>query len=116
MEEFQCHIKGCGIYYCKDDVDLFDNNNNITGVRYGFERIDSVQLLIEMERYKEGGNFDRLIAFSSCMAIDFYLTSKFITPTKPHINTNSKDQERQEQFKPVRNKFFTNKRRSPFTK
>lgn len=108
-------VRGFSVDFCKEDTDVFDKDDNIIDSVRGFERIDSVQLLIEMERYKEGGNFDRLIAFSSCLAIDHYLTSKYLTPTKPHPKNMS--QETQESHNPfVKNKYFTKSRRSKFTR
>lgn len=106
-------VRGYSIDYTKDNVDYYDNNGNITHTVSGYERIDDIQLLEEMVKYKPDGNFDRLAAFGSCLAIDYYLTCKYITPQS---STTRTEEDRQEQLKPQKSKFFTNKRRSPFTR
>jgi hypothetical protein len=106
-------VRGYSVDFTKDNVDYYDNNGNITHTISGFEKIDDVQLLEEMVKYKPDGNSDRLAAFGSCLAIDYYLTCKYITPQS---STTRTEENIQEQFKPQRTKFFTNKRRSPFTK
>lgn len=107
-------MNGFGIDYAKEDIDSTDDEGNIIATQHGFKRIDSVQLLMEMERYKDGGNFDRIVAYNSCIAIDFYLTSKYITPTKPHKKTD--DQIEVYKKPKTRNKFFTKKRSKLFGK
>ncbi len=103
-------MMGFGIDFAKEDVDVSDDKGNVISIKYGFERIDSVQLCIEMERYKEGGNFDRLVAYNSCIAIDFCLTSQYITPTKPHPKKDTEDQPKRP--KPKKSRGFFSKRRS----
>ena len=104
-------VRGYSIDYTMDNVDYLDKDDNVTHTVSGFERIDCIQLLEEMVKYKPDGNFDRLVAFGSCLAIDYYLTCKYITP---RTQTLVKKEERPEEYKPPRNKFFTKKRRSPF--
>ena len=106
-------IRGYSVDYTKDNVDFYDKNDNITHTVSGFERIPCVQLLEEMIKFKPGGNFDRLVAFGSCLAIDYYLTCKYITPRTLSTKT---EEERVEEFRPKRNKFFTSRNRSPFSK
>lgn len=106
-------VRGYSVDYTKDDVDYYDNNDNVTHTVSGFERIDDIQLLEEMVKYKPDGNFDRLVAFGSCLAIDYYLTCKYITPRS---HTSKKEEDIRREFKPTRNKFFTKTRRSMFSK
>lgn len=80
----------------------------------GFERIEDIQLLEEMIKYKEGGNFDRIVGFGSALLYDYYLTSKHIFPRAPRrIEQEDKDTKKQAN-KPIRNKYFTPKRRNLF--
>lgn len=106
-------VRGYSVDYTRDDVDYFDNDGNVTHTVAGYERIEDIQLLEEMIKYKPEGNFDRLVAFGSCLAIDYYLTCKYITPMS---FSNKKDDSRPEPPKKQRNKFFTQKRRSPFSR
>lgn len=106
-------VRGYTVDYAIDDVDYLDENDNVTHTVSGYERIEDIQLLEEMVKYKPDGNFDRLVAFGSCLAIDYYLTCKYITP---QTQTKKTEEERQEEFKAPRNKFFTKTRRSPFSR
>lgn len=106
-------IRGYTLDYVKDNLDFFDKDGNVTHTVSGFERIDDVQLLEEMIKYKPDGNFDRLTAFGSCLAIDYYLTCKYITP---YTDTQKKEEDDRPDRKPAKSKFFTNKRRSPFSR
>ena len=106
-------IRGYAVDYTKDNIDFFDNNNNITHTVKGFERIEDVQLLEEMIKFKPDGNFDRLVAFGSCLAIDYYLTCKYITP---RTNTKKEEEDDRPERKTKRNKFFTKGRRSSFSR
>ncbi len=64
-----------------------------------------------MSKYKPSDNFDILVAFGSCLAIDYYLTCKYLTP-----NSFSQKEEQEYEKQPSRrNKFFTSKRRSVFS-
>lgn len=105
-------IRGYSVDYTKDDVDFYDDNGNATHTIAGYERVEDVQLLEEMIKFKPDGNFDRLVAFGSCLAIDYYLTCKYITPQS---HTTKKDNT-QEGIKLPRNKFFTKRRRSAFSR
>jgi hypothetical protein len=107
-------VRGYTLDYVKDEMDFFDKNDNITHTVSGYERIEDIQLLEEMIKYKPDGNFDRLVAFGSCLAIDFYLTSQWRTP----LSTNKKiNEQTQEQFKPKPQRpKFTKKRYSSFSK
>ena len=104
-------VRGYSVDYSKDDVDYYDNNDNVTHTVSGFERIGDIQLLEEMIKYKPDGNFDRLVAFGSCLAIDYYLTCKYITP---QTHTQRTEEEKVEEIKTARNRYFTKKRRSVF--
>lgn len=106
-------VKGYAVDYTRDDVDHEDNLGNISHTVAGYERIEDIQLLEEMVKNKAGGNFDRLVAFGSCLAIDYYLTSKFITP---RTNTQkTKDKEEVDTYgKSRRRGFFSNTRRRLF--
>lgn len=106
-------VRGYSVDYTKNNIDYLDDNGNITHTVSGYERIEDIQLLEEMIKYKPEGNFDRLVAFGSCLAIDYYLTCKYITP-KSHTTRTQED--REQQFRLKRNKFFTKKRRSPFSR
>ena len=107
-------VRGYCVDYATDNIDYEDDEGNVTHTVSGFERIEDIQLLEEMIKYKPDGNFDRLVAFGSCLAIDYYLTCKYITPQSQSIN---KEEEDDRPKRPqTRNKFFTNKRRSPFSK
>lgn len=104
-------IRGYIIDYTKDDIDFYDDNGNVTHSVGGYERIQDVQLLEEMIKFKSDGNFDRLVSFGSCLAIDYYLSSNYITP---QTNTTRNNEEKQEKFKQPRNKYFTRRRRGFF--
>ncbi len=106
-------IRGYILDYVKDDLELVDDNGNVTSVVGGYERIEDIQLLEEMIKYKPGGNYDRLVSFGSCLAIDFYLTSNYKTPQS---NTKRTDEQLAEQFipKPTKSKYYTTKRRRLF--
>lgn len=106
-------IRGYTLDYVKDNQDEEDKDGNVTHTVSGYERIEDIQLLEEMIKYKPDGNFDRLVSFGSCLAIDYYLTSKYITP---HSATQRTNEDRKQQFKRPRNKFFTGKSRSPFSR
>jgi len=106
-------VRGYSVDYSKDDVDYYDKNDKVSHTVAGYERIDDIQLLEEMIKYKPSGNFDRLVAFGSCLAIDYYLTCKYITPQS---YSEKEVQEETFEFKSKRNKFFTKKRRSPFSR
>lgn len=106
-------VRGYSVDYTRDDVDYYDNNDNVTHTVAGYERVEDIQLLEEMIKYKPNGNFDRLVAFGSCLAIDYYLASNYITPQSLSVKT---DNSRKDTYKPPRNKFFTNKRRSFFSR
>tara|TARA_R110000868_G_scaffold74337_2_gene214919 strand:- start:42457 stop:45069 length:2613 start_codon:yes stop_codon:yes gene_type:complete len=106
-------VRGYAVDYTKDDVDYKDADGNVTHTIAGYERIEDIQLAEEMVKFKPDGNFDRLVAFGSCLAIDYYLTCKYITPQS---NTQKTEEERNQQFKPARNKFFTKTQRSPFSR
>ena len=107
-------VRGYTVDYTKDDVDFFDKDDNVTHTVSGYERIEDIQLLEEMVKYKPDGNFDRLVAFGSCLAIDYYLTCKYITPKS--YREEKEEDDRPPEVKIRRNKFFTQKRRSPFSK
>lgn len=107
-------VRGYSVDYTREDVDYEDDNGNITHTVAGYERIDDIQLLEEMIKYKPDGNFDRLTAFGSCLAIDFYLTCKYITPKTPGIRNEVED-DRPPERQPRRNKFFSHRRRSVFS-
>lgn len=106
-------VRGYTLDYAKDKLDFIDNKGEVTHTVDGFERIEDIQLLEEMIKFKPNGNFDRLAAFGSCLAIDYYLTCKYITP-----NTNSfkKPEDNRPKEESKRNKFFSGKRRSPFSR
>lgn len=104
-------VRGYTIDYTLDDVEDVDEHGNITHTVRGFERIEDIQLLEEMVKYKPSGNFDRLVAFGSCLAIDYYLTCKYITPKTNYIK---REEESYQKPTPKRNKFFIQKRRSLF--
>jgi len=107
-------VRGYCIDYATDNVDYYDDDGNVTHTVFGFERIEDIQLLEEMIKYKPDGNFDRLVAFGSCLAIDYYLTCKYITPqTYPE---KKEEDERPPDPKAKRNKFFTKTRRSYFSR
>ena len=106
-------VRGYSIDYTKDNLDFFNEAGDVTHTISGYERIDDIQLLEEMVKYKPDGNFDRLVAFGSCLAIDYYLTCKYITPQSPGLNRTTDTIERE---RPTKNKFFTSKRRSPFSR
>lgn len=108
-------VRGYSIDYVKDDVDFYDENDNVTHTIRGYERIEDVQLLEEMIKFKPDGNFDRLTAFGSCLAIDYYLTCRYLTPKSESVK-KKEEEERPKQNKPKRNPFFTRKRRSPFSR
>jgi hypothetical protein len=106
-------VRGYTIEYAKDDLE--QKSEGESDMVYGYERIEDIQLLEEMTKYKEGGNFDRIVGFGSCLAIDYYLTSKYITAKTNSKNTRKEQEGRQTQ-KPIRNKFYTDTRRSTFSK
>lgn len=101
-------VRGYSVDYTTDDVDYFDDNDNVTHTVSGFERIEDIQLLEEMIKYKPGGNFDRLVAFGSCLAIDYYLSCKYITPKTPSIKKDDNES-------PKRKRFYTKRKRSFFS-
>ena len=104
-------VRGYSVDYTRDDVDYYDNNDNVTHTVAGYERVEDIQLLEEMIKYKPDGNFDRLVAFGSCLAIDYYLTCKYITPKS---FSGKKEEDNRSSFKPQRTKFFTRTRRGYF--
>lgn len=106
-------MRGYVIDYVKDNMDIFDNDGNITHTISGYNRIDDIQLLEEMINFKSDGNFDRIVAFGSCLAYDFYLTNAlYITP---QTNTQRKEEDRQKQFRPqTTNRYLTKKRYNLF--
>lgn len=106
-------IRGYSVDYAKDTVDYTDENGNITHTVSGYERIEDVQLLEEMVKFKPDGNFDRLVAFGSCLAIDYYLTCKYITPRS---NIEKKEIDDRPERVAHKSKFFTKKRRSFFSR
>lgn len=108
-------VRGYSVDYTKDDVDYYNEKDEVTHTIAGYERIEDVQLLEEMVKYKPDGNFDRLVAFGSCLAIDYYLSANYITP-KTYSVKKTEEEDRPPEPKVKRNKFFTNTRRSPFTR
>lgn len=107
-------VRGYCVDYATDNIDYEDDDGNITHTVSGFERIEDIQLLEEMIKYKPDGNFDRLVAFGSCLAIDYYLTCKYITPQSQSMNKQEEDD--RPKRPETRNKFFTKTRRSFFSK
>lgn len=104
-------VRGYAIDYTKEDLE--QKSEGQSDMVYGYERIEDIQLLEEMVKFKEGGNFDRLVAFGSCLAIDYYLTSNYITPQSG--SQSIRKEEEQESQKPSRNKFFTKTRRNVYS-
>lgn len=108
-------IRGYSVDYTTDDVDFEDEEGNVTHTISGYERIEDIQLLTEMEKFKPDGNFDRLVAFGSCLAIDYYLTCKYITP----MSVSKEEEINNKPSNPFKKKtggFFSRSRRSPFSK
>jgi hypothetical protein len=105
-------VRGYSVDYTKDDIDYIDDKDNITHTVSGFERIEDIQLMEEMIKFKPGGNFDRLVAFGSCLAIDYYLTCNYLTPQ----SHSTKAIDENPALPTARSKFFTKKRRSSFSR
>ena len=105
-------VRGYTIDYTKDDVDYVNSEGIITHTVAGYERIEDIQLLEEMIKYKPNGNFDRLVSFGSCLAIDYYLTSNYITPQS--YSVKKPEEEKPEPPKTRTSKYFTKTRRSLF--
>lgn len=106
-------VRGYVIDYTIDDIEYKDDKGNTTHTISGYERIEDVQLAEEMIKFKPDGNSDRLVAFGSCLAIDYYLTCKYITPQS---NTSTTQEQRNGEFVARAPKFFTTKRRSFFSR
>lgn len=83
------------IDYTKEISEIKDNKDTVIDVEKGIDRIEDIHLLEEFIKYKDGGNFDRIVGFGSCLLYDYYLTSKRIFP-----RTNKRDREEVEQWRP----------------
>ncbi len=109
-------VRGYSIDYAKDDSDYYDNNDNLTHTVSGYERIEDIQLLEEMIKFKPGGNFDRLVAFSSCLAIDYYLTCNYLTPRIPPKKKENEEQNQKRRPRKKSRGFFSKGRNSLFSR
>lgn len=107
-------IRGYSVEYTKEDLE--QESEGESDITYGFERIEDVQLLEEMIKYKDGGNYDRLVAFGSCLAMDYYLSSNYITPKTGSQKSVREEAEREQSNSIDKNKFFTKTRRSTFSR
>lgn len=95
-------VRGLVLDYVKRQTDILDEDDNVVSTEMGLERIEDIQLLEEMIKYKEDGNFDRIVGFGSALLYDHYLTAKYIVPSsKPQIKKGE-----QEKSKPIKNKYF----------
>jgi hypothetical protein len=104
-------VRGFVIDYSKESFDVLDNKEDIIRVGQGFERIEDIQLMEEMIKFKPDGNFDRLVALGSCLIYDHYLTSHYIIP-KALTKRENKNLP-QASFKAKKN-MWTKKRRGLF--
>lgn len=106
-------VRGLVIEYTKHQSDILDNEDNVVGTKLGLERIPDPELLEEMIKYKEGGNYDRLVAFGSALLYDHYLRAKYIIPQKQPERDEQQDNSYQKP-KSIRNKVFTKSKRRLF--
>lgn len=84
------------VKYTKEEFEVGDEDNKFTVL--GSQMINDIGLIDEMIGYREGGNFDRITSFMSCLGIEFYLNLKWDLP-----KTNWKEmREKQEQVKPIK--------------
>lgn len=67
--------------YCWEEIEIGFDKHNIPITGLGVERIHDPLLLMEIEEYRQGGNFDRIAAFGHALVWDDHLTLKGINPT-----------------------------------
>ena len=104
---------GLVIDYCKQEIEIKDEDGNVIDIKLGIELIEDIHLLEEIVMYKEDGNYDRIIAFASALFYDHYCT---ITYKVPRIIKKKKEEENSrwvgnQKQKKSRNKYFNKTRR-----
>jgi hypothetical protein len=66
---FKNHMLSYLIEYLKEEIDqITKEDGTIVKRRYGIERIPDIMAIIEMEKYQDGINVDRLVALASLIA------------------------------------------------
>ena len=66
---FKNHMISYAIEFLKEQLDIqYDDNGEVTEIKYGVTRIPDTMLLKEMSEYHDGLNVDRLVAFSALVA------------------------------------------------
>ena len=100
--------------YCKREIEIKDNNGNVVGTKLGVELIKDIHLLEEIIKYKEDGNFDRIISFGSALFYDHYcnITYKFPRIIKQEVKDENDWWAKEKQAQKQKNKFFSKTRRS----
>lgn len=97
-----------------EQTDIKDEQGNIIATELGIDKIEDIHLLDEFINYREGGNFDRIIALGSALLYDFFLTASYIVPSNLEQQKNQEERKKKEKNTPPRNKLFANKKRRAF--
>ena len=88
-------VRNLVIDYTKEITEHQNDKGEVIDTEKGMDRVEDIHLLEEFIKYKEDGNFDRIVGFGSCLLYDYYLTSKRIFP-----RVNKRDREEVEEWKP----------------
>lgn len=88
-------VRNLVIDYTKEITEHLNDKGEVVDMEVGIDRIEDIHLLEEMIKYKENGNFDRIVGFGSCLLYDYYLTSKRIFP-----RTNIREKTESETHRP----------------
>jgi len=66
---FKNHMISYAIEFLKEQMDIeYDDNGDVTNIKYGVERIPDIMLIKEMSEYHDGLNVDRLVSFAALVA------------------------------------------------
>lgn len=85
------------VKYTKEEFEIETESGTITML--GVQKINDVGLIEEMINYREGGNFDRITSFMSCLGIEFYLDVNYMLPSSNWKQIKEKKEEVKE-YKP----------------
>lgn len=97
------------IDWCKEEYDIDIDDDGVTITKTGVDFIDDIDLLKEMRDYHQGGNFDRITAFSHALVYARELDKKNVRPRKqmPVETDNYRE-------KKMKMGTFSNVRHNPF--
>lgn len=92
------------VNYATEVIDIVNDKGETIGTKLGLENIPDPMIIEEMIKYKETGNYDRLIMFGGILLYDHYLTYNYRIPRS--FDYNKKTEQIEIKPKPIKNKYF----------